>query len=61
MPDWIKNHRDSMQYVVWTLVGLTFIAVGLWNGREPAMIALGAGAIGLPNFAQATGDRNGPR
>lgn len=61
MPDWIQQHRASVQFVIWTVVGLVFIFVGIANGREPAMIALGAGAIGLPNFAAATaaGGKNG--
>lgn len=59
MTDWISRHRESLQYLVWTMVGLTFIAVGLINEREPAMIALGAGAIGLPNFAAISGGDRG--
>ncbi len=59
MADWITRHKASLQYIIWTLVGLTFIGVGLFNGREPAMIALGAGAIGLPNFAAVSGNGHG--
>lgn len=59
MTDWISRHRSSIQYVVWTIVGIVFILVGIFNGREPAMIALGAGAIGLPNFAAVSGDGHG--
>ena len=58
MSDWITRHQASIQYVIWTVVGLAFIIVGIANGREPAMIALGAGAIGLPNFAAVSGSND---
>lgn len=51
MTDWITQHKQSIQFVIWTIVGFVFILVGLLNEREPAMIALGAGAIGLPGFS----------
>lgn len=54
MTDWVARHRASIQFVVWTVVGLVLIGVGIFNNREPAMIALGAGAIGLPGFSAAT-------
>lgn len=56
MPDWVTEHKASLQYVVWTITGLALILVGLVNEREPAMIALGAGAIGLPGHLGRNGE-----
>lgn len=62
MPDWISEHRSSIQFVVWTVVGVVLIVIGatpIWGGREPGLLALGAGAIGLPGFqAAAKGKSN---
>ena len=56
MSDWLQEHKASIQFVIWTIVGLVFIAIGIFNGREPAMIALGAGALGLPGFSALSRD-----
>ncbi len=59
MTDWIATHRSSIQFVVWMTVGVTLVVIGatpLWGGREPGLLALGAGAIGLPGFQAATRD-----
>lgn len=50
MTDWVEQHRDSIRFVLWMVVGVVFIVVGLLNENEPGMLALGAGAIGLPGF-----------
>lgn len=56
MPDWVTQHKASLQFVIWTIVGMVFILIGVLNEREPAMIALGAGAIGLPGFSALAKD-----
>lgn len=58
MTDWITKHKGSIQFTLWTAIGVFFILIGVINEREPAMIALGAGAIGLPGFSGATGRRD---
>lgn len=49
MPDWIDEHRTSIEFVLFTIVGLGLLIVGLIQS-DPAMVALGAGAMGLPGF-----------
>lgn len=56
MTDWVSRHRHSLQFVVWTVVGIMFIVVGLFRGGDPALIALGAGALGLPGFNAVSKD-----
>jgi hypothetical protein len=51
--DWIDDHKSSIQFIVWMVVGITMIMAGIFDGR-PELIALGAGALGLPGFASAT-------
>lgn len=61
MPDWISEHSSSIQFVVWTVVGVVLIVIGatpIWGGREPGLLALGAGAIGLPGFQAAAKGKN---
>jgi hypothetical protein len=60
MPDWVARHRSSIRFTVWMVIGITLIAVGVINNREPAMIALGAGAVGLPGFSTISADRVDP-
>lgn len=55
MADWIAAHRQSITFVVWQCVGITLLAVGVFGGDgDPALVALGAGAVGLPGFSAAT-------
>ena len=53
MTDVIAKYKGAIQFVVWMIVGLGFIVYGLFQ-NDAAMIALGAGAIGLPGFSAAT-------
>jgi hypothetical protein len=47
--DWVARHRSSISFVVITTTGVAVILAGLFvYGGDMAMIALGAGAIGLP-------------
>lgn len=60
MPDWIDSHKASIQFVIFMILGTTLIVIGatpLMGGREPGLLALGAGAIGLPGFQAATGEK----
>lgn len=51
MPDWVSQHKNSIQFAVWMTVGVTLILYGVFNTpTEPGLVALGAGAIGLPGF-----------
>ena len=50
MTDWVGQHRDSITFIVSMLVGVVMIGVGLFARDEPALVALGAGAVGLPGF-----------
>jgi hypothetical protein len=54
VPDWVSQHRTSITYIVSIVVGLFLVGWGVVVRNEPAMVALGAGAIGLPGFKMAT-------
>ena len=53
MPDWVAKHRESIRFVVFMTIGVLLIGIGILDG-EAATIALGAGAIGLPGFQNAS-------
>lgn len=52
MTDWISKHRTSIQFVVWTVLGTFLVFLGAGTG-EPGILAIGAGALGLPGFQSA--------
>lgn len=52
MSDWVSQHKASIQYVVATVVGAGFAIYGVLTD-DPALVALGAGALGLPGFQAA--------
>lgn len=55
MPDWVAEHKGSIQFVLWMFFGAAFLIVGT-VGSDPAMIALGAGSLGLPGFSALAQD-----
>lgn len=62
MTDWVSDHKASIQFVVWMVVGVGLIIYGttLVGQAEPGLIALGAGAIGLPGFQAAANHKKEP-
>lgn len=57
MPDWIERHRSSIVFVISTTLGILLILLGsglIIGDSDPALIALGAGALGLQGFYTAT-------
>ncbi len=55
MPGWLTENKDGIQFVIWMTVGVFLILYGttLVGDAEPGLIALGAGAIGLPGYQAA--------
>ncbi len=53
MTDWIARHRSSISFVLYLVLGTFLILYGttIVGDSEPGLIALGAGAIGLPGYA----------
>ena len=62
MPTWVSEHKSDIQFVMWMIVGTFLILYGttLVGDSEPGLIALGAGAIGLPGFQAARREDEAP-
>lgn len=60
MGDWISDHKDGIQFVILSVVGVFLIVAGsgVFAEPEPGLLALGAGALGLPGYQRAM-KRNG--
>lgn len=63
MGNWVRNNRSEIQFVIWMVVGIFLIirGAGVGGGAEPGLIALGAGAIGLPGYTAASDSRKKER
>jgi hypothetical protein len=51
--DWIALHRDSIMFVVLVALGVFLIVLGVFVDDEHGLVALGAGALGLPGITAA--------